>query len=141
MLKYIFSALLIAAVWTVVLLLKFPMWWAIAATALILVILFTIVIVKVVRAKSAAREIEKALQAQAARHAANARPDLRAEVDAMQGEFMKAVQSLKTSKLGGNKGGANALYALPWYVIIGPPGSGKSTALRNSGLRFPYAAG
>ena len=141
MLKYIFSALLIAAVWTVVLLLDFPMWWAIVATAVILVILFTIVIVKVVRAKKAAKEIEKALQAQAAAHAANARPDLKAEVDAMQGEFMKAVQSLKASKLGGSKGGANALYALPWYMIIGPPGSGKSTALRNSGLRFPYSAG
>ncbi|HEX4879937.1 MAG TPA: type VI secretion system membrane subunit TssM [Limnobacter sp.] len=29
------------------------------------------------------------------------------------------------------------LYALPWYVFIGPPGSGKTTALRNAGLRFP----
>ena len=49
--------------------------------------------------------------------------------------------SLKTSKLGGGKKGADALYALPWYMIIGPPGAGKSTALRNSGLRFPYAGG
>ena len=29
------------------------------------------------------------------------------------------------------------LYAKPWYVIIGPPGAGKTTALVNSGLRFP----
>ena len=29
------------------------------------------------------------------------------------------------------------LYSLPWYVIIGPPGSGKTTALINSGLKFP----
>lgn len=29
------------------------------------------------------------------------------------------------------------LYELPWYVIIGPPGSGKTTALKNAGLRFP----
>ena len=29
---------------------------------------------------------------------------------------------------------------LPWYVIIGPPGSGKTTALVNSGLHFPLAA-
>ena len=29
---------------------------------------------------------------------------------------------------------------LPWYVIIGAPGSGKTTALTNSGLQFPLAA-
>ncbi len=141
MLKYIFSALLIGAVWAVVLLLEFPMWIAIVATAVIIVILVTIIVVKILRAKKAAREIEKALQAQAAAQSASARPDLKAEVDAMQQEFLKAVAALKTSKLGGGKKGADALYALPWYMIIGPPGAGKSTALRNSGLRFPYAAG
>jgi type VI secretion system protein ImpL len=32
------------------------------------------------------------------------------------------------------------LYEQPWYVIIGPPGAGKTTALLNSGLNFPLAA-
>lgn len=31
------------------------------------------------------------------------------------------------------------LYQLPWYVFIGAPGSGKTTALINSGLNFPLA--
>lgn len=139
MLKYIFSALLIAAVWVTVLLLKLPYWLyiGIGATALILTILATVVIVQLVRARRSAREIEKTLAAQAHAQAEGARPDLKAEVDAMSAEFMRAVQSLKSSKLGG-KSGTEALYALPWFVIIGPPGSGKSTALRNSGLRFPY---
>ncbi|MEP4246677.1 type VI secretion system membrane subunit TssM [Tateyamaria sp.] len=34
-------------------------------------------------------------------------------------------------------GGAAALYDLPWYVLIGPPGAGKTTALVHSGLDFP----
>ena len=32
------------------------------------------------------------------------------------------------------------MYEQPWYVIIGPPGAGKTTALVNSGLTFPLAA-
>lgn len=44
--------------------------------------------------------------------------------------------------LRGRRGGkANYLYDLPWYVLIGPPGSGKTTALVNSGLEFPLAKG
>lgn len=35
--------------------------------------------------------------------------------------------------------GGNYLYELPWYVFIGAPGSGKTTALVNSGLSFPLA--
>ena len=33
----------------------------------------------------------------------------------------------------------NYLYSRPWYVIIGPPGAGKTTAIVNSGLRFPFS--
>lgn len=38
-------------------------------------------------------------------------------------------------------GKTDYLYELPWYVIIGPPGSGKTTALVNSGLKFPLSGG
>ena len=33
-------------------------------------------------------------------------------------------------------GGKDALYTLPWYVIIGPPGAGKTTVIQKSGLRL-----
>ena len=33
-------------------------------------------------------------------------------------------------------GGKNYLYDLPWYVIIGPPAAGKTTALTNAGIEF-----
>lgn len=36
-------------------------------------------------------------------------------------------------------GGKTSLYDLPWYIIIGPPGAGKTTALRNAGIEFPDA--
>lgn len=31
------------------------------------------------------------------------------------------------------------LYQLPWYMIVGAPGAGKTTALVNSGLEFPLS--
>jgi type VI secretion system protein ImpL len=43
-------------------------------------------------------------------------------------------------KSAGDKGRGRYLYQLPWYMLIGPPGSGKTTALQNSGLNFPLAA-
>ncbi|WP_281824802.1 type VI secretion system membrane subunit TssM [Jannaschia rubra] len=36
-----------------------------------------------------------------------------------------------------NAGGKTDLYDLPWYVIIGPPGAGKTTALANAGIEVP----
>jgi type VI secretion system protein ImpL len=38
-------------------------------------------------------------------------------------------------------GRAGYLYDLPWYILIGPPGAGKTTALVNSGLKFPLSHG
>jgi type VI secretion system protein ImpL len=48
-----------------------------------------------------------------------------------------ALTTLK--KAGGGKG--DYLYELPWYLLIGPPGAGKTTALVNSGLKFPLSRG
>ena len=51
------------------------------------------------------------------------------------------LKSLRTR--GGSLGrlfeGKRYLYELPWYMIVGSPGAGKTTALLNSGLQFPVA--
>ena len=60
------------------------------------------------------------------------------EAKAIQQHFSEAQQILKLSKKH-KTGQAVPIHELPWYIIIGPPGSGKTTALVNSGLRFPLA--
>ncbi|CAH0990146.1 hypothetical protein SIN8267_00231 [Sinobacterium norvegicum] len=54
--------------------------------------------------------------------------------------FSDALNTLKKRKLSSNAKG-KSIYQLPWYIIIGPPGAGKTTALINSGLQFPMADG
>lgn len=69
------------------------------------------------------------------------------EIAVLHKRFEEAVNILKkTNKLGKkDKSGILSLlsrqylYDLPWYIFIGPPGSGKTTALINSGLQFPLA--
>ena len=140
MLKYIVSFIVVLAAWvTWFLLLPESADYflvPVAFTLIVAVVLIAIAVTRRLRARRAARELEKALAAQAAEQARSARPDMQADILQMQQEFQKAIGALKSSKLA--KGGEDALYALPWHLIVGPPGSGKSTALRNSGLQFPY---
>ena len=95
------------------------------------------------RARRPGAGIETALKAQAEREAAAYTPDRKAELDRMRESFDAAVTRLKSSRLAGTgpfRSGKKALYALPWYLFVGPPGAGKTTALLHSGLRFPGGA-
>ena len=58
-----------------------------------------------------------------------------AEVAAVTKRMAEALTALR----GASGGKRDYLYTRPWYMIIGPPGAGKTTALINSGLRFPFA--
>ncbi|HQT88683.1 MAG TPA: type VI secretion system membrane subunit TssM [Acidiphilium sp.] len=57
------------------------------------------------------------------------------EVAALSAKLSTALSLLRRAR--GTRG---YLYEQPWYVIIGPPGAGKTTALLNAGLKFPLAA-
>jgi len=94
-----------------------------------------------VRAERGAKQLEQSLQKQAQEEAEGSRPDRKEEIAELGVQFDKAVAALKQSKLGKGRSGRTALYALPWYMFIGPPASGKSTALLHSGLQFPYLGG
>jgi type VI secretion system protein ImpL len=59
-----------------------------------------------------------------------------AELAVINQRMQEAMAILKNTKTGAGKGG---LYQLPWYMFIGAPGTGKTTALVQSGLKFPLA--
>ncbi|MBC2654071.1 type VI secretion system membrane subunit TssM [Pseudomonas sp. MSSRFD41] len=107
--------------------------------ALIIFIFAVWIAYRVFRIIQARRHAAKVLQSLAADTPPD--PDSLAtaeELAALRQRMDEALALLKKAKLGGDE--RRNLYELPWYVIIGPPGSGKTTALVNSGLHFPLAA-
>ncbi len=63
------------------------------------------------------------------------------EIATLRKRFEEAATVLKKAKFEDRGGEKQYLYQLPWYVFIGAPGSGKTTALVNSGLHFPLGEG
>jgi type VI secretion system protein ImpL len=138
-LKYIFGAIFVALAWAAAIVfhgVSALFWAAIGVTVVVVLGLTLWAIFKAIATRKAASAIEAGLGEAGGR---NIRPDQQAEITAMQVEFQKAIAGLKSSRLG--RKGRDALSMLPWYIIIGPPGAGKTTALRSSGLQFPYAKG
>jgi type VI secretion system protein ImpL len=66
------------------------------------------------------------------------------EAEVLGQRFAEALQVLDDSAKQSGKRSffkrSQYLYELPWYMFIGAPGSGKTTALMNAGLTFPLAA-
>ena len=87
-------------------------------------------LVKLVKRLRANRASDKLVAAVVKQSHAEPRPS--AEAMQLRERFEDAVATLKKTRRSGH-----SLYELPWYVIIGAPGSGKTTALVNSGLNFP----
>ena len=61
-----------------------------------------------------------------------------ADLDAVRNAMQQAVGTIRNSRIG-RASGARALYELPWYLVIGNPAAGKSSAITQSGLQFPFA--
>ncbi|HMN20123.1 MAG TPA: type VI secretion system membrane subunit TssM [Ottowia sp.] len=99
------------------------------------------------RARRASRQLTDQLARPAAAPLQDAAPGESQVLDQRFGEAIRTLRQMRLHRAGGKPGwrdwlsvsGGSYLYELPWYVFIGAPGSGKTTALVNSGLSFPLA--
>lgn len=109
-----------------------------ARLALIAVVGIAFLAWEIFRARRAAQENEQLLagligssmDADSAERAA-------AELQTLRKRFEEVLGVLKAARFKTPAGEKRTVSQLPWYMFIGAPGSGKTTALLNAGLRFP----
>src|SRR5215831_14698621 len=117
----------------------------------LIVLMCALVIVKALWKAIRARRASAAIADGLARPAASPGDPRDEEGQALAERFNTALELLKKTNLEKVKRSpltrfrsiltGSYLYDLPWYVLIGAPGSGKTTALVNSGLHFPLSRG
>jgi type VI secretion system protein ImpL len=102
---------------------------------LVLVVIWTLwVQVRQAKVQRASKQLAKDVSAPppAARSGRHESADSGDDAAKLRAGFDHAIAGLQ-----GSKRGAVNLYQLPWYIIIGPPGAGKTTIITKSGLNFP----
>jgi type VI secretion system protein ImpL len=104
----------------------------VAAIAAVLVVCVATNLVLSWRGRRRKKVLAASMTGEGARDAKETEADAAEEVARLRERMKQALARLR------RRGGRN-LYEQPWFVLIGPPGAGKTTALLNSGLRFPLA--
>ena len=103
-----------------------PLWVRLLVLLVIVAVWAGFAAWRILSARAAAKKLAEGLAASAAE------PGEDAEVAKRMQAAMAGLKSVSGAR-------RDYLYSRPWYLIIGPPGAGKTTALVNSGLRFPFS--
>ncbi|MGB9595147.1 MAG: type VI secretion protein IcmF/TssM N-terminal domain-containing protein [Candidatus Poribacteria bacterium] len=97
---------------------------AIIATIIIVLVWTVIFIVTFVRVKKDTKRL------------ADATAGGKGRIKNLEEKLQFAIKSIRESKVGRDIGKADAQYAVPWYMLLGPTGSGKTSLIMRSGLDF-----
>ncbi len=79
--------------------------------------------------KRKAREVEASVAENAATTGGVSKVADRARLDDLRRQFESGIQTFRDY--------GKDLYSMPWYAMVGEPGSGKTEAIRHSGIGFP----
>jgi type VI secretion system protein ImpL len=105
------------------------LWLRLALIVLLLAGYFGFMAFRIHKNRQAAREIADSISIQD--------PD---DDSSDAGILAEKMQDALLTLKGSQRSKGDFLYELPWYLIVGPPGAGKTTALMNCGLKFPLTA-
>jgi type VI secretion system protein ImpL len=102
---------------------------------ILVLLVVVVVLVRQLMTMRAAEAIEHTITRQADADIERSLPGKVAEMQDLKAELLAAFAALKKSNVA-RRAGEGALAQLPWYMVIGPQGSGKSMLVRRSGLHF-----
>ncbi len=103
----------------------------------IVVVALAVELVLILRRRKQSEQVEVSLIREADASVADAGDDQKRSREAARQELLAALAALKRSSVAGGVAGGAALHALPWIMVLGADGAGKSTLVRHSGLRVP----
>lgn len=98
-----------------------PLWYTLAAIGIVLFVMFTVYVASTVRARLLER-----------RMAADAGGASEEDTQRIRKDMLEALDLLKRAGRG-----RNAIYDLPWFLVMGRPAAGKTVAIKNSELGLP----
>jgi hypothetical protein len=98
---------------------------------LIVIVLFCLylLVLRIMRKRQAARMGSEMAQHSTVAPRTLSDPNQRAMLDKLRQNFQRGVDKFRAA--------GKDLYKLPWYVVVGEPGSGKTEAIRHCNVGFP----
>ncbi len=131
----ILAALVFFMIYGIIFVLRWPWWVGLIAFMGAVGLAFTALLVKKLWGRRREKHFVQQIIAQdEARLQSLEHSDKERSKD-LQAKWKEAIAALRSSHL---KGLGNPLYVLPWYLIIGESGAGKTTAIRSARLSSPF---
>ncbi len=127
--------LVILMVFGVVLTMGWPWWVGLFVLAGLVAIVLCIVFVRNILARKKEQEFVTEIVEQDEAYARELDAKERERHQDLQERWKEAIRALKNSQLAKR---GNPLYVLPWYLVIGESGSGKTTAIESARLTSPF---
>lgn len=103
--------------------------WIVVALVVILVILLVIEFIRRWHSKKKGDSLAGSIEANAKAAPRSASPEQKQKIEEMRKSFLRGLETFREN-------GKN-VYEVPWYMVVGVPGSGKTEAVRRSGISFP----
>jgi hypothetical protein len=103
--------------------------WLIGGVVVVLVLVIAFEIFRRYKAKKEGKTFSESLKAMLKLQPRTASAEERSRLEQMREKFEEGIEKFRSA--------GRSVYDVPWFILIGEPGSGKTEAIRRSNIAFP----